>query len=109
LKLDAVILFAPNGDLVKEGLDLLKRGGKLVINAIHMSDIPKMAFETIYYEKIIQTAANVTREDAKEFIDLATKIPIKAKVLKRGFEDANSSIEELKNSQVNGSIVFIPH
>jgi len=109
LKLDAVILFAPNGDLVKEGLDLLKRGGKLVINAIHMSDIPKMAFETIYYEKIIQTAANVTREDAKEFIDLATKIPIKAKVLKRGFEDANSSIEEFKNSQVNGSIVFIPH
>ncbi len=107
-KLDAVILFAPNGDLVKEGLDLLKRGGKLVINAIHMSDIPKMPFETIYYEKVLQTAANATREDAKEFIELATKIPIKAKITKRSFSDANAALQELKDSKVNGTIVFIP-
>jgi propanol-preferring alcohol dehydrogenase len=107
-KLDAIILFAPNGDLVKEGLDLLKRGGKLVINAIHMSDIPKMSLESIYYEKVLQTAANVTREDAKEFIELAIKIPIKAKITKRPFSDANDAIQELKDSKVNGAIVFIP-
>lgn len=87
---------------MKEGLDLLKRGGKLVINAIHITDIPKMAFETIYYEKVLQTAANVTREDAKEFIELAQKIPIKGKIVKRSFCEVNCAIEELKNSQVNG-------
>lgn len=106
--LDAVILFAPNGGLVKSGLDLLKRGGKLVINAIHMSNIPEIPYDTIYYEKIIQSATNVTREDAKEFIKLATTIPIEAKITKCNLSDANQAISALKESRINGSLVLIP-
>ncbi len=106
--LDAAILFAPNGELVKQGLDLLKRGGKLVINAIHMSDIPKMPYDTIYHEKILQSATNVTREDAKEFIELAISIPIYVKMTKCPLSDANRAIKDLKESKINGSLVFIP-
>lgn len=106
--LDAAILFAPNGELVKPGLDLLKRGGKLVINAIHMSDIPEMPYDTIYHEKILQSATNVTREDAKEFIELATTIPIFVKMIKCRLSDANRAINNLKESKINGVLVFIP-
>ena len=104
--LDAAILFAPSGDLVGASLSFLKRGGKLVINAIHMTNIPELPYASIYYEKSIQSAAHVTREDAKEFIKLATAIPIFTTIEKRPLKDANQAIDDLKHSRVNGSIVF---
>ena len=38
--LDAVILFAPVGDLVRPGLAVLDRGGVLAIAGIHLTDVP---------------------------------------------------------------------
>ncbi len=105
--LDAAILFAPNGELVEAGLNLLKRGAKLIINAIHMSNISELPYAAIYHEKTVQSAANVTREDAKKFMELATSIPILTTIEKRALKDANQAIDDLKKSRVNGSIVFI--
>ena len=73
-----------------------------------MSDIPEMPYETIYHEKILQSATNVTRADAKEFIELATSIPIVTTITKCSLSDANRAIKDLKESKINGSLVFIP-
>ncbi len=42
-ELDSAITFAPAGWLVPEALRVLRKGGTLAINAIHMSPIPEMS------------------------------------------------------------------
>jgi propanol-preferring alcohol dehydrogenase len=107
-QLDAIILFAPVGEFVPIALTYLKKGGKLIINAICMSEIPSIKYDLIYGERVIQSVANVTREDMKEFIDLALKIPIKTKVEKRPMREINLALEDLKKSNIAGALVLIP-
>jgi propanol-preferring alcohol dehydrogenase len=107
-QLDAIILFAPCGEFVPTALSYLKKGGKLIINAICMSEIPSIKYDLIYGERVMQSATNVTREDMKEFIDLALKIPIKTKIEKRPMSEINLALEDLKNSNIAGALVLIP-
>jgi propanol-preferring alcohol dehydrogenase len=106
--LDAVILFAPRSEFVKESLNYLKKGAKLIINAICMNDVISFKYDAIYYERVVQSASNVTREDMKEFIDLAYAIPIQTKYEKKNLEDVNEAIEDMKKSKIPCSIVLVP-
>ena len=89
-------------------LQSLRRGGQLTINAIHTSMVPSMTYETIYYEKVIKTVTNATRQDAKEFFDLAYKIPIESFPKIYPLEKANEALLDLKNSKFCGTAVFLP-
>ena len=106
--LDSAIIFAPNGDLVPLALKSLRKGGTLAVNAIYTTDIPVMKYETIYNEKILRTVSHATREDAREYIDLALRIGIKCHVTTYPLEKAGNAIAKSKNSEVEGSIVIIP-
>ncbi len=102
-KLDAAITFAPAGWLIPLALGHLKPGGTLAINSIHMSPIPEMPYNLLWGERILRSVANVTRQDAEEFLPLAAQIPIKTDVELYPLNDANAVLQRLKASQTKGA------
>ena len=105
-KLDAAIIFAPVGELVPSALKQLDKGGRLVINAIHMTPIPQFEYRNLWQERSIKSVANITRQDTYEFLDLAAKIPLKVTTKEYSLESANSALLHLKQGLLEGSAVF---
>ncbi|KXA94443.1 alcohol dehydrogenase, partial [candidate division MSBL1 archaeon SCGC-AAA259I07] len=85
---------------------VLEKGGTLAINAIHMTPIPELDYELLYYEKNMRSVANVTRRDAREFLKIAEGIEIETEVEVFPLEDANRVLKLLKNSGINGAGVL---
>jgi propanol-preferring alcohol dehydrogenase len=69
--LDAAIIFAPVGALVPLALRAVKKGGRVVCGGIHMSDIPSFPYRILWEERQVISVANLTRADAREFLDVA--------------------------------------
>jgi len=106
VQLDAVILFAPVGSLVPCALKILRKGGKCICGGIHMSDIPSFPYEDLWNEKMIQSVANLTRQDAKEFFGLLSHISVQSHVTHYRLEEVNQALKDLKNGKVQGAIVL---
>jgi alcohol dehydrogenase, propanol-preferring len=105
-KLDAVIIFASDGSLVPQSLKVLKKGGKCICAAICMSDIPSFAYQDLWGEKAIESVANLTRNDAVEFLQIAPKIPITTTVTSYPLEKANQAIEDIRHKRIKGACVL---
>ena len=103
---ESVILFAPVGELIATSLKMLKRGGKLAVNAIHMSDLSHLAYEDLYYEKSVTSVSHVTRADAREFIDLARTASITPRTELFPLKRANDALIKQKESRHLGAIVL---
>jgi propanol-preferring alcohol dehydrogenase len=108
IKLNKIMDFTPAGICVKDALAVLDRGGKLVINSIRKEDdIPAMDYARYFWlERQIQSAANVTRKDGEEFLQLAAKIPISPVVEEFPLEQANEVLLKIKNSQLKAAAVL---
>ena len=78
--LDSAIIFAPVGRLVPEALSRVAPGGVVVCAGIHMSDIPSFPYRLLWEERTIRSVANLTRQDAREFLTLAADIPLSTHV-----------------------------
>jgi len=103
VRLDASVIFAPVGWIVPLALGHLRPGGVLAINAIHMSDIPEIPYRLIYEERAVKSVANFTRNDATEFLRLASEIPIRCEVEVFPLEEANEVLMKLKKSELRAS------
>jgi propanol-preferring alcohol dehydrogenase len=104
--LDAAVTFAPAGELVPVALSRLDRGGRLAINAIHMSPIPSFSYEMLYGERSVVGVTNYTRRDAEEFLELAARIPIRAETETFPLEKANEALLRIKRGEVRGAAVL---
>lgn len=111
-KLDCIIDTTPVWKPVVEALKNLKRGGRLVINAIRKEDPDKNYLLKLDYpvhlwmEKEIKSVANVQRADVREFLDLAAKIPIKPEIEEYTLTEANRALVELKLKRIRGAKVL---
>lgn len=106
--LDAAIIFAPAGNLVPTALGAVCKGGTVVCGGIHMSDIPAMPYSLLWGERSIRTVANLTRQDGKEFLKLAARIPVKTRVETLPLEAANDALARLRSGAVSGALVLTP-
>lgn len=104
--LDAAILFAPVGSLVPQALKVLKKGGRCICGGIHMSDIPSFPYEDLWGEKRIESIANLTRKDAKDFFAVISRFPIKTRVTVYPLEKANEALDDLKAGKFEGAAVL---
>jgi propanol-preferring alcohol dehydrogenase len=107
-KLDCAIDTTPVGLPVREALKNLKKGGRLVINAIRKeTPVPELDYtEHLWQEKEIKSVANITREDVREFLPLAATIPIKSEVNEFKLEEANQALLSLKQGKYRGAGVL---
>ena len=105
-ELDSAITFAPVGWLVPEVLRVLRKGGTLAINAIHLSPIPEMPYPLLYGERTIRSVANSTRQDAEELLHLAAEIPIHTDVELYPLDQANAVLQRLKRAEIQGAAVL---
>jgi alcohol dehydrogenase, propanol-preferring len=105
-ELDAVIVFAPAGELVPAALRHVRKGGSVVCAGIHMSDIPTFPYELLWGERIVRSAANLTRADGEEFLALAPTIPVRTQVELFALEDANQALDRLRRGALRVSAVL---
>jgi propanol-preferring alcohol dehydrogenase len=107
-QLDAAIVFAPVGDLVPEALSHVAPGGVVVCAGIHMSDIPGFPYRLLWEERAVRSVANLTRQDGREFLALAARVPIKTRVERYDLADANTVLARLRKGGVRGAAVLVP-
>jgi propanol-preferring alcohol dehydrogenase len=109
VKLDRAVTFAPSGDVVVAALSSLRKGGVVAINAIHLDRIPQFDYDRLLWgERQIRSVANMTRADARDFLDLAAKIGIQPRVTTFPLERANEALAAIKSDSVNGAAVIVP-
>jgi propanol-preferring alcohol dehydrogenase len=107
-ELDAVILFAPVGDLVPAALRHMRKGGRVVSAGIHMSDIPSFPYELLWGERSLLSVANLTRADGEEFLALAPTVPVRTEVETFPLAEANDALDRLRRGAVRGAAVLVP-
>jgi propanol-preferring alcohol dehydrogenase len=106
-ELDAALIFAPVGELVPVALAASAKGGVVVCGGIHMSDIPSFAYELLWEERILRSVANLTREDADEYLEIAAKVPVKAEITTYPLESVSQALDDLRAGRLSGSAVIV--
>jgi alcohol dehydrogenase, propanol-preferring len=106
-ELDAVIVFAPVGELVPAALRHVRKGGSVVCAGIHMSDIPAFPYESLWGERVLRSVANLTRADGEDFLALAPTVPISTEIETFPLEDANEALDRLRRGALRGSAVLV--
>jgi len=106
--LDAAIIFAPVGALVPAALRATRKGGAVVCGGIHMSDIPSFPYDILWGERVVRSIANLTRDDAREFLTLAPGVPVKTEVELFRLDEANEALGRLREGRLTGAAVLIP-
>jgi propanol-preferring alcohol dehydrogenase len=105
--LDAAVTFAPAGSVVVAALRAVRPGGTVAINAIHLDRIPDFPYEILWGERGLRSVANYTRRDAREFLDLAARIPIVTEVDRFPLADGAAALRALAAGEVTGAAVLV--
>lgn len=109
VELDRAITFAPSGKVVVSALSSLRKGGVVAINAIHVDQMPAFDYDTLLWgERQIRSVANMTRQDATDYLDLAARLHIRPRVSKFRLKDANEALLAVKHETESGSVVLVP-
>jgi alcohol dehydrogenase, propanol-preferring len=106
--LDAAIIFAPAGPLVPAALRAVRPGGTVVCAGIHMSPIPEFPYDLLWGERVLRSVANLTRNDGRELLELATRMHIQTTVEELPLEEANEALRRLKSGELRGAAVLVP-
>jgi len=109
VKLDRAVTFAPSGDVVVAALGALRKGGVVAINAIHLDRIPAFDYDSLLWgERQIRSVANMTRQDAIDFLRLAEEIDLRPKITRFPLAEANEALLAVKNDAIDGAAVIVP-
>ena len=108
-ELDRAVTFAPSGDVVVAALSSLRKGGVVAINAIHLDRMPEFDYDRLLWgERQIRSVANMTREDARDFLQIAAQIRLQPKVTVFSLDQANEALAAVKKDAIDGAAVIVP-
>ncbi len=109
VRLDRAITFAPSGKVVVSALSALRKGGVVAINAIHLDQMPSFDYDKLLWgERQIRSVANMTRQDARDFLAIAQELKLRPQVAVFSLEDANKALLAVKEETERGSAVIVP-
>jgi len=104
--LDRAVTFAPAGDVVVAALGALRRGGVVAINAIHLDRMPQFDYDSLLWgEREIRSVANMTRDDARDFLTLAVDINLQPQATVFPLAEVNAALRAVKNDSIDGAAV----
>jgi alcohol dehydrogenase, propanol-preferring len=107
--LDSAVTFAPSGDVVLAALASLRKGGIVAINAIHLDRIPQFDYDSLLWgERQLRSVANMTRQDARDFVTLAAEIGIRPRTTIFPLDQVNEALAEVDNDAIDGAAVVVP-
>ena len=108
VELDRAVTFAPSGKVVVSALSHLRKGGVVAINAIHLDQMPAFDYDTLLWgERQLRSVANMTRQDARELLDLARDLNIHQDVTEFRLADSNAALEAVKHETAGQSTVIV--
>ncbi len=108
VELDRAVTFAPSGDVVIAALGSLRKGGVVAINAIHLDRIPQFDYDHLLWgERQIRSVANMTRDDARDFLRVASQIGLRPQVTAFALDQANEALIALKEDSIDGAAVIV--
>jgi propanol-preferring alcohol dehydrogenase len=105
-KLDAAIIFAPSGAVVLPALRAVRKGGIVVCGGIHMTDIPQFPYDLLWGERTLCSVANLTRNDAEDFMRIAGQVPVRTFFETFPLSEANRALDLFRNGKIRGSAVL---
>jgi alcohol dehydrogenase, propanol-preferring len=109
VELDRAITFAPSGDVVVAALASLRKGGVVAINAIHLDRIPEFDYDRLLWgERQLRSVTNMTRADARDFLQVAAQIGLQPKVTVFPLDQVNEALIAVKNDAIDGAAVITP-
>ena len=109
VQLDRAVTFAPSGKVVVAALSSLRKGGVVAINAIHLDRIPEFDYDKLLWgERQIRSVANMTRDDAREFLQISSQIGIKTKTTAFSLDDINDAMDALRHDAIDGAAAIVP-
>lgn len=109
VELDRAITFAPSGKVVVSALSHLRKGGVIAINAIHLDQMPAFDYDKLLWgERQLRSVANMTRQDAREFLALAIDLKMRQDVTEFPVSEANKALEAVKHETAGQSVVIVP-
>lgn len=109
VELDRAVTFAPSGDVVVAALSGLRKGGVVSINAIHLDRMPQFDYDTLLWgERQIRSVANMTRDDARDFLKIAAEIHLRPNVTSFSLDQANEALLAVKQDAIDGAAVILP-
>lgn len=106
--LDAAIIFAPVGGLVPIALGAVRKGGTVVCGGIHMSEIPSFPYRLLWEERRLLSVANLTRQDARDYLPRAAAAGLRPHVVRYDLADANRALDDLRTGAFTGAAVLTP-
>ncbi|AIO70068.1 zinc-dependent alcohol dehydrogenase family protein [Burkholderia oklahomensis] len=104
--LDAALIFASVGALVPAALAAVVKGGVVVCGGIHMSDIPSFSYDLLWGERRIVSVANLTRDDAAEFMRIANDVQLEVEATPYPLAQANQALDDLRSGRLTGAAVL---
>src|SRR5216683_2881346 len=106
-ELDCAVTFAPSGDVVVAALASLRKGGVVAINAIHLDRIPQFDYDRLLWgERQLRSVANMTRADARDFLQVAREIGLRPKVTVFPLDQVNEALIAVKEDSIDGAAVI---
>jgi propanol-preferring alcohol dehydrogenase len=109
VELDRAVTFAPSGDVVVAALGSLRKAGVVAINAIHLDRIPEFDYDRLLWgERQLRSVANMTRVDARDFLQIAAEIGLRPKVTVFPLDQANEALAAVKSDSIDGAAVIVP-
>ena len=109
VEFDRAITFAPSGKVVVSALSSLRKGGVVAINAIHLDQMPAFDYDTLLWgERQIRSVANMTRQDAHDFLKIALDLKLRPQVTTFPLAEANAALIAVRDETANGPSVIVP-
>jgi len=108
VELDRAITFAPSGAVVVAALSSLRKGGVVAINAIHLDRVPEFDYDRLLWgERQLRSVANMTRDDARDFLQIAAEIGMQPRVTQFRLGEVNEALLAVKRDAIDGAAVIV--
>jgi propanol-preferring alcohol dehydrogenase len=76
----------------------------VAINAIHLDRIPQFDYDRLLWgERQLRSVANMTRADARDFLQVASAIGLRPKVTAFPLDLANEALIAVKEDSIDGA------
>ena len=73
-----------------------------------MSDIPSFPYELLWGERSLCSVANLTREDGRQFMEVAARVALQPHVEEFELARANEALARLRHGELDGAAVLRP-